>query len=186
LGFAIGKDVIMKNRIIIMIVLVILVISCNNIPSLLESKVTVITREVTRIISEEIYIIKSLTPSSTPTKKLTATFTITPTLSCFDTAISQRELNDCAWLLAEDKKEKLHQLVEKIAYKFTYNPKKKEAFLQYEAEWEELAENECWTWWGSLDDSGWYEKGSMAQMEVGLCVGKKYEERIEEIKFLLK
>ena len=176
----------MKNRIRIMIVLVILLISCNNIPSLLESKVTVITREVARVITENNYIIQSVIPSSAPTRKPTATLTITPTLSCFDSAISQRELNDCAWLLAEDKKEMLHQLVDKIADKFTYNPTKKEAFLQYEAEWEELAEKECWTWWGSLDDSGWYEKGTMAPMEVGLCVGKKYEERIEEIKFLLK
>jgi uncharacterized protein YecT (DUF1311 family) len=179
----------MKNgKIILMILFSIIILSCNNISHLLENNITIVTIEVTRQITKEVYIYQSVTPSSTPTKKPTSTFTIsptftiTPTLSCIDMDLPQQALNACAWSLAKETKEELHKLVNEIAENISKNPAKRDAFLKYESEWEKLAENECWTWWGSLDDIGWYENGSMAPMLVGLCVKYKFEKRIEELK----
>jgi len=171
----------MQNRIIIPIIVYSLVLcGCANIKSFIDNRVTIITREV----SKEIYIYQYVSATKTPTIKPTNTLVhITATPSCLDTARTQRELNDCAWLLANSKKEELHQIVNKVADEYSDNPIKKEEFLKIELEWEKTAERECWIVWGSLDEKGiYYEHGSMAPQLVGMCTEEKYKQRIKELR----
>jgi hypothetical protein len=169
-----------KRNLFIIIVISLLLIKCSmkNPIEAPPSKlfVTIITKEVTHQVTKVIILYQTTTPLPSVTN------TIAYYEKCYETWKSQRELNECAWDIAKETKEILHQLVNQIAEEYSGNPTKKEAFLNIEIQWEKLAEEECWISRGSLTESGWYENGSMAPMLVGFCVNEKYLRRIEELK----
>jgi len=180
------------KSIFIFMIISVIVIGCvfTNTPAS-SVEVTIITREVTQNVTRINYIYQTIIPTTTPTsiysptKTITPTNQPTPTPSCYDTAETQSDLNACAFTIAQETKKSLQIIVNLIANEFSDNPNKKNEFLELEGKWEELAEQECIVWWGSMPD-GWYEYGSMAPMIVYGCFTEKYEKRIVELQELYK
>jgi uncharacterized protein YecT (DUF1311 family) len=167
------------------ILFTLLFVGCTHIntATLIQPKIeiTVVTKVITQRITQVVLIFQTPTPSNTPPWGSSATFTNTRTPSCYDTAMSTIQINACAWSITEKTKEELDKLVDKVAKEYSGYPERREKFIQSELEWESHAEDECYLWWGSLDESGFYEHGSMAPMLVATCLDGKYKKRITEL-----
>jgi uncharacterized protein YecT (DUF1311 family) len=142
----------------------------------------VITYEVTREITNVITRIYLVTPITTPTS--------TKTESCYDTALTQYDLNQCAGLHAEEAKKKMKILIDLIVEKYSEKPDKVEEFLKLQKEWEDLAYDECQLWYGRFitdpnTGNEYYENGSMAPMLMAGCLETKYTDRSKELQWLL-
>jgi len=162
--------------------------SCTYISSSTPPKqtieITIVTKEVTKQITRVVLIFQTPTPSDTPPWNSTATPTNTRTPSCYDTAYSTIQLNACAWSIVEKTKEELDKLVNKVAKEYSGYPTRREEFIQSELAWESHAIDECRLWWGSTNESGFYEHGSSAPLLIATCLDGKYQKRIIELQQL--
>jgi uncharacterized protein YecT (DUF1311 family) len=177
----------MKSSIILTCLSAILLASCSGSSQRLESAPVVITAEVTRIVQ--------ITTTPIPTKTITPAPTLnegdvartaiaerigTPIVApnCYETARSQRELNDCAAARLEKLQNSMAELFQVIEthYQERY-PEGLEKFQNYHIEWEDFSDRECRTRSG-LDSDGW--AGTMAPMNYGECMVAKYEDRLRE------
>jgi len=127
--------------------------------------------EVTRVIN----VIRTVVVTTTPEPLLAH--------ECFNTAQSQRDLNNCANLEAELAKTELESIISEIQFP----PETKTAFDKLQVEWEELSIEECRFFYGQIieDDDGSirYAGGSMSPMQIGFCIADKYKKRTQELKY---
>ena len=130
----------------------------------------------------------SIPPSPTPDYIIVmrvVTPTSIPALAqdCFDTALKQREIDDCAILERELAKAELEKIISKI--KFT--AEEKQEFDELQLEWDTLIQKDCEFLYGQIvtDENGnlFYKRGSMAPMLWALCVAEQYKRRIEDLKY---
>ena len=122
--------------------------------------------EVTRIVRVEQTVVVTATPIPALAQE------------CFDTAMTQRELNDCAALEYERAKAELQTTISQI----NFSPDEKSAFDKLQAEWEARVSDECKFFYAQLvkDSNGnfHYKGGSMAPMRTGLCLAEQYKYRM--------
>jgi uncharacterized protein YecT (DUF1311 family) len=169
---------------IIILALLIALIGCTSTTK----PTSYITIEVTREVTREVTYIIQATPIPSITS-IIPTPTMTPTISCYDNAVTQYDMNQCAGLIAEEQRNKMEILVNLIKEKYSTIPQKEEEFLQLQAKWEDLANEECRLWYGrTITDPNtgteYYENGSMAPMLIESCLKNKYEDRIKELQIL--
>jgi uncharacterized protein YecT (DUF1311 family) len=169
---------------IIILALLIALIGCTSTTK----PTSYITIEVTREVTREVTYIIQATPIPSNTSMI-PTPTMTPTISCYDNAVTQSDINQCAGLIMEEQLNKMESLVNLIEEKYSAIPQKEEEFLQLQAKWDDLANEECRLWYGrTITDPNtgteYYENGSMAPMLIVSCLKNKYEDRIIELQIL--
>jgi uncharacterized protein YecT (DUF1311 family) len=102
---------------------------------------------------------------------------------CFDVAMAQRGLNDCAALESELAKAELESIISQI----NFSPDEKSAFDKLQVEWEERIWEECKFFYGQLVDDGnghfHYAGGTMAPMRIGFCLADQYKNRTQNLKY---
>ncbi len=171
------------------LLVVVLLASCSLVPQNIEKPPTAITVVVTRIFQ--------VTTTPVPTKILTSTATLdesdvdataiaqeigTPIIAsseCYETAQSQRDLNDCAGARLEELEKQMAELVKVFeAHYQQYFPEGVKKFQKFQTEWKDLSDREC-MFRSGLDGDGW--PGTMAPMNYGECMVAKYEDRLREL-----
>ena len=114
--------------------------------------------QVTRIVPVEQTVVVTATP--------------VPLLAqeCFNQAITQSDLNNCA---AEERFSAQAKLEDTIS-KIKLSPDEKKQFDKFQKEWEALIESNC---------TFYYDKwGSMRPMQQSMCIASRIKERINELK----
>ncbi len=128
--------------------------------------------QVTRIITIE----QTVAVTATPMPALAQ--------NCFNTAMTQREINGCAALERELADAELEKTISQIEFSLD----KKQAFDKLQAEWRQQIENDCEFFYGQLVDDGnghfYYRGGSMSPMRISLCVASRIKQRIDELKLV--
>ena len=91
---------------------------------------------------------------------------------CFNNAITQGDLNNCAAEERFSAQEKLENTISRI--KFSLEAKKE--FDKFQKEWEDLIERNCMFY---------YDKwGSMRPMQQSMCIALRIKERIKELEIV--
>jgi uncharacterized protein YecT (DUF1311 family) len=99
------------------------------------------------------------------------TVTAEPLLAqdCFNQAITQFDLNNCAAEERADAQAKLEETISKI----NLSPDEKKQFDKFQKEWESLIEQNCMFY---------YDKwGSMRPMQQSMCIASRIKDRIKEL-----
>src|SRR5262249_31062895 len=98
---------------------------------------------------------------------------------CYETAQSQRDLNDCAGARLEELDKHMTELLKvHEAHYQQYFPEGLKKFQSFQAEWKNLSDREC-MFRSGLDGDGW--QGTMAPMNYAECMVAKYEDRLREL-----
>lgn len=179
----------MKASVFLTCLLVVLLAACTLVPQNIEKPSTVITVEVTRIVQITTTPVPTNIPTSTPTlakKDVDATAIaqeigtpIVASWACYETAQSQRDLNDCAAARLGKLEQQMAELVKarEVQYQQDFLEGLKK-FQKFQAEWADLSDREC-MFRSGLDGDGW--PGTMAPMNYGECMIAKYEDRLREL-----
>ena len=91
---------------------------------------------------------------------------------CFNTAMTQLDLNSCA---AEERFSAQSKLEETIS-RIKLSPEEKQEFDKLQKEWEDLVERNC---------NFYYEEwGSMGPMQRSMCIALRIKERTKELEIV--
>jgi len=153
----------------------------------------VITMEVTRIVQITTTPIptETITPSPTLDELDQAATSVakrigTPIVAaddCYNTALTQMELNGCADTRLQEVKNRMAELVTAIETNYQQKfPEGLEKFRRFHTEWEDFSDRECMSRSG-LDSDGWV--GTMTSMNYAECMIAKYEDRLREYQIQL-
>ena len=128
--------------------------------------------QVTRIVTIEQTVVVTETPVSSPAQ------------DCFNKAMTQHEINDCAGLELELTDTELTRIISLIEF----SPEDKKAFDELQETWRQQVEKDCEFFYGQLVDDGnghfYYKGGSMSPMRRSLCISSGIRQRIEELKLV--
>lgn len=101
---------------------------------------------------------------------------------CFNKAMTQHEINDCAGLELELANTELMRIISLIEF----SPEDKETFNKLQDVWRQQVEADCEFFYGQLVNDGdghlYYKGGSMAPMRISLCISSRIQQRIDELK----
>ena len=163
-----------------------ILVSCNQPQKDIEVR-NIVTVEVTRIVQV------TLTPTLGQlniSKTKVANEIGTPIIadpSCYETAQSQLDLNNCANLRMTGLGIQMNTLLQLIQEKTS-----KEGFeqlSQFQIEWQDFSIRECKFLSGAIliesDGVYHYAGGSMAPMQLGECLVSKYEDRLRQLQIYL-
>ena len=105
-----------------------------------------------------------------------------PFQDCFNKAMTQREINDCAGLELELADTELTRIISLIDFSL----EDRESFDKLQETWMQQVEADCEFFYGQLVDDGnghlYYKEGSMSPMRISLCISSRMRQRIEELK----
>lgn len=166
--------------------------SCSPTQQKVEIHPTIITVEITKLV--QITTTPVPQPSNTPTPTLEpryaqATFRseligtpIVATDECFETAVTQQEMNGCAGSRVSGLEKEMEKLVNALQVRYKLWPDDHlKKFLAFQKEWEDLSKRECEFLAGYTIVDGRYEGGSMAPASYYGCLEGKYEDRLREL-----
>lgn len=126
--------------------------------------------QVTRVVTIEQTVAVTETPVPSPAQ------------DCFNKAMTQHEINDCAGLELEMADTELTRIISLIEF----SPEDRKAFDELQGTWRQQIEKDCEFFYGQVIDDGnghfYYKGGSMAPMKRSLCVASRVNQRIEELK----
>ena len=126
--------------------------------------------QVTRIVTIEQTVVVTETPVPSPAQ------------DCFNKAMTQHEINDCAGLELELADTELTRIISLIEF----SPEDIKAFDELQETWRQQVEKDCEFFYGQLVDDGnghfYYKGGSMSPMRISLCISSRIRQRIEELK----
>ncbi len=89
---------------------------------------------------------------------------------CFDNAMNQGDLNNCA---IEERLASQAEL-ENVISQIEFSPEEKQEFEKLQKEWDDVTEGNCMFY---------YDKwGSMRPMQQSMCIALRIKERIKELK----
>jgi len=149
--------------------------------------VIAIRKEVCKITILSFLFLVGCSASHGPIERLQEVLS-TPTISCYDDATSPMMITACAFLIAEETKNKLHKLINRINFTyFSGSPNDSNVFLRVQSEFMDLEERECLALYNrySVDpDYPWVvysEYGYNSSACVSSCLTKAYEYRIQEL-----
>jgi uncharacterized protein YecT (DUF1311 family) len=162
--------------------------SCGVSAQRIEGTPTIMTVEVTRIVQVTTTPIPTATRTPAPTLDETDQLRtalawdigtpIVASRECYETAQSQRDLNDCASARFGELEKHMAELFKSLELRYQrISPERLEKFRTLQTEWENLAKKEC-EFRAGLDGDGW--PGTMAPMNYGECLISKYEDRLRE------
>ncbi len=167
---------------------VVLLASCSLVPKSIEEHPSAITVEVTRIVQVTTTPVPTNIPTGTPTlAKRDADATaiaqeigtpIVASWDCYETAQSQRDLNECAAARLEQLKQQMAELIKiREAQYQPHFPEGIKKMQKFQAEWEDFSHREC-VFHSGLDSD---LPGTMAPMNYAECMVAKYEDRLREL-----
>lgn len=147
------------------VALVMLLVACRASPTQLplstETQILSPTPQivqVTRLVKIEQTVVVTATPEPLLAQE------------CFNSAVTQGDLNNCA---AEERFSAQEQLENTIS-RIKLSSEEKQEFDKYQAEWADLIERNCMFY---------YDKwGSMRPMQQSMCIALRIKERIKELK----
>ncbi len=113
----------------------------------------------------------------TPVNPSTPLAESTQSLSCYQTAMTQTEMNQCASQGYQAKFAKLNALI--IELKSHMNGSQYETLLKVQADWESMVEEHC-KW-----QADFFEGGSVQSMWHANCLSQQYGYRIEALRLNL-
>ena len=198
----------MKAPIFLTALFVVLLTSCSGSSPSIEVTPTAIEVEVTRIVQ----ITTTPVPSSTTAPVPSSTTTPSPVLDladtlatvmaeeigtpivaskdCYDTALTQLEMNSCAVGRREELEKQMAELLKALEERYRlYSQEELEKFQSFQAEWEDLSKRECEFQSGMIivDNNGSlsYEGGSMSVASYNECMVEKYQARLREYQIQL-
>jgi hypothetical protein len=190
----------MKTSISLTCFLAVLLTACSTSAQGSEITPTAITVEVTRIVQITTTPIPTETTTPAPTldqMDMGATAIAkeigTPIVAsdeCYETALTQLELNSCAIGRREELETELAGLLKKIEERYQlYSQEELEKFQGFQAEWEDLSKRECEFQSGMIlvEENGslHYKGGSMAVNSYNECMVEKYQARLREFQVQL-
>ena len=160
----------------------------------------IVTREVTRIVT--VIATPLLTPTITPdaTQRYLDSMAIqanahvptpfpTSTYDCYQTAVTNPELINCA--IARMDEAANHMAAVVALSRLTYeDPRDRELFDVMQVDWEKFAKQECDFWHtrvltDTVTGQLYYENGRLAPQQAGECLAWKYEMRTRELQLLM-
>jgi len=159
-------------------IFVLLLASCSETPTqppLATATVVLVSPtpqiiQVTRIVTIEQTVVVTETPVPSPAQ------------DCFNKAMTQLEINDCAGLELELADAELTRTISLI----DFSPEDKKAFDKLQETWRQQVEAGCEFFYGQVVDDGnghlYYKGGSMAPMRRTLCIASNIRQRIDELK----
>jgi len=116
--------------------------------------------EVTRVVNVEQTVVVTATPE------------LLLAQDCFNTAITQSDLNNCAAEERFSAQAKLENTISQIKL----SPEEKQEFDRLQKEWEDLIVRNC---------NFYYDKwGSMRPMQQSMCIALRIKERIKELEIV--
>ncbi len=183
----------MKTPILLTGLFVVLLTSCSGSSLSKAVTPTAIKMEVTRIVPVTTTPIPTATITPSPTLDESDAFATeiaerigTPIVAsdgCYETAQSQRELNECAGARLGELQNQMAKLLSIIEAHYQQRfPEGLKKFQDYQTEWEDFSDRECMTRSG-LDGEGM--PGSMAPMNYAECMVSKYEDRLREYQIVI-
>ena len=160
------------------IVIVLLLVACSAPPAPLPvstetpiSSPTPAIIEITRVVKIEQTVVVTATPEPLLAQE------------CFNNAVTQGDLNNCAISERELAKGQLEKTISRIEF----SERDKQTFDKLQVQWQEQVEKDCEFFYGQLytDNNGGfhYKWGSMAPMQWAFCEAEGYKQRDEELKF---
>jgi uncharacterized protein YecT (DUF1311 family) len=185
----------MKTLLFLTGLLVVLLTSCIGSEQSTETTPTAITVEVTRIIQITTTPLPTDTATPAPTLDLTDTLATvlaeeigTPIVAsddCYETALTQLEMNSCAIGRREELERQMAELLKALEKHYQlYSQEELEKFQSFQSEWEDLSKRECEFHSGMIlvEDNGslYYEGGTMAIASYNECMVQKYQDRLRE------
>jgi uncharacterized protein YecT (DUF1311 family) len=185
----------MKTPVFLTCLFGVLLTSCGASSQSIEITPTAITIEVTRIVQVTTTPVPTYTPTPAPTLELMdklATVTAeeigTPIVAsddCYETALTQLEMNSCAIGRREALEAEMAKLLKVLEERYRlYSQEELEKFQSFQAEWEDLAKRECEFHSGMIlvEENGnlRYAGGSMAVNSYNECMVEKYQARLRE------
>jgi hypothetical protein len=190
----------MKTSISLTCLLAVLLTSCSTSSQGSEITPTAIMVEVTKIVQITTTPIPTETTTPAPTldqMDMGATAIAkeigTPIVAsddCYETALTQLELNSCAIGRREELEKQLTGLMKNIEERHRlYSQEELEKFQGFQAEWEDLSKRECEFQSGMIlvekNGSLHYKGGSMAVGSYNECMVEKYQARLREFQIQL-
>lgn len=102
---------------------------------------------------------------------------------CFNQAMRQGEINSCAALMRQLAEDELYATFRRISL-----PEEEQALLeQILVNWQNLARQDCEFLYGKFltDSNGneYYARGSSAPMHMSICIAKRIQYHIQELKY---
>jgi len=178
----------MKTPILLTCLFVVLLTSCSVSSQSMEVTPPVITVEVTRVVQITTTPIPTVTITPSPTLDQYDTAAtqsarrigtpIVASRDCYETAQSQRDLNECAGTRLGELQSHMAELLSRIEAHYQQNyPERLGKFQSYHTEWEDFSDRECMTRSG-LDGDG--RAGTTAPMNYAECMVSKYEDRLRD------
>jgi uncharacterized protein YecT (DUF1311 family) len=190
----------MKASLFLTGLLVVLLTSCSGSSPSIEITPAGIKVEITRIVK--------ITTTPVPTFTVTPAPTLDPVHAgatsiaeaigtpivasddCFETALTQLEINSCANGRRQELEKQMADLLNALEeYYGLYSQEELEKFQSFQAEWEDFAKRECEFQSGMIlvDDNGSlsYKGGSMSVTSYNECMVQKYEARLREFQIQL-
>jgi hypothetical protein len=190
----------MKTSISLTCLLAVLLTACSTSSQSSEITPTAIMVEVTRIVQITTTPIPTETTTPAPTldqMDMGATSIAkeigTPIVAsddCYETALTQLELNSCAIGRREELEKQLAGLLKNIEERYRlYSQEELEKFQGFQAEWEDLSKRECEFQSGMIlvEENGslHYKGGSMAVGSYNECLVEKYQARLRQFQIHL-
>src|SRR5688500_578464 len=144
----------MKTPILLTCLYVVLLTSCSGSSPNVEVTPTAVKVEVTRIVQVTTTPIPTSTSTPAPTLELADTLATvlaeeigTPIVApddCYETALTQLEMNSCAIGRREELEKQMAKLLQALEERYQlFSQEELEKFQSFQAEWEDLSKREC-------------------------------------------